>query len=187
MLFRDIPQFVHDGGYTCDIPFESLPDEVKRFITKYGLQMQPDFQRAHVWSNKQSIKFVEFLLRGGSSSRIIYFNHPGWMSCYEGDFVLVDGLQRLTACMQFVNYWRAWVPAVLVSRVGARRPFLLPAGRIIANFSVLTICLGGSFWIPLQTSISICITPTWATFFTFCHSTVVVLLNFCANQRNTNQ
>jgi len=103
MKFRDIPQFVRDGSYQVDIPLDCLINTIDRFTNKYGLQMQPDFQRAHVWTPEQSSRYVEFLLRGGRSSRVIYFNHPGWQGCYEGEFVLVDGLQRVTACLDFLN------------------------------------------------------------------------------------
>jgi hypothetical protein len=65
--------------------------------------MCPDFQRGHVWTEQQQIAFVEFLLQGGKSGKDIMFNHPGWMKSFEGDFVLVDGLQRLTAVLRFLK------------------------------------------------------------------------------------
>jgi len=68
-----------------------------------GLQLNPDFQRGHVWAEDQQISYIEFLLKGGKSARIIYFNHPNWMGNWQGDFVCVDGLQRLTAVMRFFN------------------------------------------------------------------------------------
>jgi len=103
MRFRDVPQYVRDGGYQVDIPLDMLIDTINRFTDSYCLQMQPDFQRAHVWTDEQSSRYVEFLLRGGRSSRIIYFNHPGWQDSYEGEFVLVDGLQRVNACLRFLR------------------------------------------------------------------------------------
>jgi hypothetical protein len=46
---------------------------------------------------------VEYILKGGMSGRDIYFNCPGWMISFEGDFVLVDGKQRLNALMLFLQ------------------------------------------------------------------------------------
>jgi hypothetical protein len=41
-------------------------------------------------------------LRGGKTGRVIYFNHPGWMRDYKGDFVIVDGKQRCEAVRRFL-------------------------------------------------------------------------------------
>lgn len=65
--------------------------------------MDPDFQRGHVWTEVQQIRYVEFVLRGGESSREIHFNHPGWMNSYEGAMVLVDGKQRLESVRKFMR------------------------------------------------------------------------------------
>jgi len=75
---------------------------IERYVDKFGLDLLPDFQRGHVWKREQQKLYVEFLLRGGSTNNVLYFNHPGWMNSFEGDFVVVDGLQRLTALMQFL-------------------------------------------------------------------------------------
>jgi hypothetical protein len=67
------------------------------------LQLEPDFQRAKVWTYEQQVKYVEFLLRGGKSNPIL-FNYPGWMKTFDGsEFVLVDGLQRITAITMFLD------------------------------------------------------------------------------------
>lgn len=50
----------------------------------------------------QRIAFVEYFLKGGISWRDIFFNHPGRMKNSRGEFVLVDGLQRLTAARRFL-------------------------------------------------------------------------------------
>jgi uncharacterized protein with ParB-like and HNH nuclease domain len=74
---------------------------------KHGLQLNPLFQRGHVWSESQQITFIEFLLKGGKSNRTIYLNHPYWgnLSKKQGynDFVCVDGLQRMTAVKRFLD------------------------------------------------------------------------------------
>ena len=56
-----------------------------------------------MWTRKQQIDYVEFILKGGPSGKDLYFNHPGWQDDYKGDFVLVDGLQRITAVLAFLN------------------------------------------------------------------------------------
>lgn len=103
MKFSDIPQFIEAGSYCVDMPLKMIPDKIKEWQDELGLQLNPDFQRGHVWTEQQQIAFMEFILSGGESGRIIYFNHPGWMNDFIGDFVCVDGLQRLTAICRFFN------------------------------------------------------------------------------------
>lgn len=101
--FKDIPQFIQAGSYCVDMPLKMIPGKIKEWEDDLGLQLNPDFQRGHVWTEEQQIAFMEFILRGGESGRIVYFNHPGWMGSFEGEFVCVDGLQRLTAICRFFN------------------------------------------------------------------------------------
>jgi hypothetical protein len=68
-----------------------------------GLDLNPDFQRGHVWSEEKQISYVEFCLRGGQSARDILFNHPNWQGSYIGQMVLVDGKQRLEAVRKFLR------------------------------------------------------------------------------------
>jgi len=65
--------------------------------------MDPPFQRAHVWTKQQQIAFVEFVLAGGVGSNTIRWNCAGWMGSFKGPFVLVDGKQRLTAVLRFLR------------------------------------------------------------------------------------
>lgn len=75
----------------------------------YQLQLNPDFQRGHVWTVYQQVAYVEYFLRGGRSGCVIYFNKPSWMGRHNpkpgeyDDFVCVDGLQRLTALRRFLR------------------------------------------------------------------------------------
>ena len=103
MKFADIQKLTREGHYQINIPIKRLPSWIQDHVESDGLEMNPDFQRGHVWTEEQQIAYVEFLLRGGQSGRTIYFNHPGWMGNFQGDFVCVDGLQRCTAICRFIN------------------------------------------------------------------------------------
>lgn len=105
--FRAIPKLTRDGHYGADYPLPSLVRWVKEKVAEEGLLMEPDFQRGHVWTEKQQIAFIEFILRGGKSGRVLYFNNPSWNHQVEADayndFVCVDGLQRFTAIRRFIE------------------------------------------------------------------------------------
>jgi len=103
MKFSDIPRFTRAPCYHVDVSLEYLPVYIKDLQENYNLNMSPDFQRGHVWSVSQQIAYVEYLLKGGSSGREIYFNSPNWMSDFKGEMVIMDGLQRITAVLDFIN------------------------------------------------------------------------------------
>ena len=106
MHFRDLPKFTRVGTYEVSWEFkyfiEWLNDEIKE-----GLNLCPDFQRGHVWTEEQQIAWLEFFLRGGNSGNVMYFNCPSWHYPVKdgayNDYVCVDGLQRLTAICKFIN------------------------------------------------------------------------------------
>ena len=106
MKYSDIPQLTRSGTYQVNVPLNHIKAAIDDYIDS-GLQMNPDFQRGHIWTREQQIAFVEFLLRGGKSSRTIYFNCPWWLGNSKtnsySDFVIVDGLQRITAVLAFMN------------------------------------------------------------------------------------
>ena len=97
--FKDIPQLTRAGSCNTNIPLTHMLKTISEWEQDeyYQLQLNPNFQRGHVWTEKQQMLFVEFLLRGGKSARVIYFNKPSWqmtktVNGYD-DFVCVDGLQ----------------------------------------------------------------------------------------------
>ena len=103
--FDDIPQFNMFRGYAVDVGWGFLKKWMDMEFIHGNLDMDPDFQRGHVWTPEKRTAFVEFMLRGGDSASGIYFNCPGYMSASEDDdeFVLVDGKQRLTSALDFLN------------------------------------------------------------------------------------
>ena len=103
MKFKDLPKFTRVGHYNVNVNWKYFTDAIERYVKEYKLEMNPDFQRGNVWTEKQQIAFAEYMLKGGTQARTIYFNHPGWMTSFEGPMYLVDGLQRVTAALKFLR------------------------------------------------------------------------------------
>lgn len=102
--FRDIPQFITWGSYAVDVSWTTLEKHLLDLGNGVDMQMDPDFQRAHVWTEDQQIAYVEFILRGGQSGRAILWNCPHWPKVIHGaPMVLVDGKQRLEAACRFLR------------------------------------------------------------------------------------
>jgi len=102
MNYDQIQPFTQDGYYRVDVSIRDFADSIRRYEKAYGLILNPDFQRGHVWTLDQQSSFVEYILRGGITQEI-RLNHPGWMNTFKGDFVCVDGLQRITALLGFLE------------------------------------------------------------------------------------
>ena len=103
MKFADIPKFTRDSIYHININLNYLQTWISEQQDDLKFQLNPDFQRGHVWIREQQIAYVEYILQGGKSGLELYFNIPGANQDWRGDFVCVDGLQRITACLEFVN------------------------------------------------------------------------------------
>jgi len=107
MLWREIPQFPQ-SHYWVNVTWRFLELTIADAVEKKGgggacLDLNPEFQRGHVWTEAQQVAYLEYRLQGGSSGRDLYFNCPGWMSDFRGPYVLVDGLQRLTCVRRFTR------------------------------------------------------------------------------------
>ena len=76
MKYNDIKVFpnIH---YHCDVPMSFIPEKIAKWEREQGLQLNPDFQRGHVWTTRQQIAYIEYLMRDPVSGKEIYFNHPG--------------------------------------------------------------------------------------------------------------
>lgn len=107
--FQDIPQLTKSGSWECDFPLDDVWRQVEQWkLEDPALDISPDFQRAHVWTEEQQVAWLEFFLRGGKTGRVIYFNHPGWGRSWKSrkgkpHFVIVDGKQRLEAIRRFIQ------------------------------------------------------------------------------------
>lgn len=104
MKLTDIPQFTRTANWKCDVGWSYLEEYINNHIKDSNLNLEPDFQRAHVWTQEQQSRYVEFILRGGNSGKDLYFNCKGWnYGLTEGPYVIVDGKQRLEAVRKFLR------------------------------------------------------------------------------------
>lgn len=104
--FQDIPQFTRPCFYKINVGWAYLEKHLEDWLyptAGAALDLDPDFQRAHVWTAAQQTKYVEFMLRGGHSAKELLFNCTGWNDDYRGPFVIVDGKQRLEAVRKFLR------------------------------------------------------------------------------------
>jgi len=105
-LFRDIRQFTQ-AHYSVHVSWDYLETWLKDH-EDMNVQLDPEFQRGHVWTEEQQIAYVEYRLRGGLAANELFWNCAGWMKlgttkgAFRGPMYLVDGLQRLTAVRRFV-------------------------------------------------------------------------------------
>lgn len=104
---RDIPQLTSPGSWECDYHLCSIIPAIDKWVAEQGLNLDPDFQRDHVWTVQQQQEYMLYWLRGGKTARVLYFNNPNWMRAVKhtkyDEFVLVDGKQRLKAIRDFVS------------------------------------------------------------------------------------
>ena len=99
MKFTDIPQLLtNKANYKVDVGFKYFSKTINQYVEEYGLILNPEFQRGHVWTEEQQEKYIEYVLKGGTSGKEIFFNKPSWhckAKTEYDDFVCVDGLQRI--------------------------------------------------------------------------------------------
>ena len=102
MKFSDIPA-ITDCVYTINVGWDYLRKWLKDQEDEIGLELDPEFQRGHVWTLDQQSRYIEFVLQGGRSGRDIYFNCKNWGKSFDGVLQLVDGKQRMTAVLDFLE------------------------------------------------------------------------------------
>ena len=101
---------VPKSNYGIDVSFNDLEYTLHNYTEMYGLNLIPDFQRGHVWTETHQIRFIEALLQGtvGDNGRLITFNCGDFSPNNRSsetvkDMVCVDGLQRLTSVRRWLN------------------------------------------------------------------------------------
>ena len=118
---RNIIQYPY-CGHVIDISLEYFEENIQYYANERGLQMEPDFQRTHVWNDDQRTRFVEHVLRGGGKEKPIITNQN------DEEFVLVDGLQRITAIRMFLDnkicafghFYNEYLPNSISQTIGVK-------------------------------------------------------------------
>jgi len=102
--FREFRTYTGRASYHVHVSWSYLQEHLDSWRQGYCVEMNPDFQRGHVWTEEQQIAYIEFKMKGGPSGEDIYWNHPYWQSGRDdAPLQLVDGLQRITAVFRFIN------------------------------------------------------------------------------------
>lgn len=107
---NDVKKFIPGGSYCIDVDWPYLKGWLASQNEKdQKVDLDPDFQRAHVWTTKQQVAYVEYIAREGVSAKVLHWNHPAWHRTEEdhcdldtNTLVLVDGKQRLHAVTLFM-------------------------------------------------------------------------------------
>lgn len=98
--------------YECDSQWSYIATRLASYAKGYGsVDLNPDYQRGHVWTKAQQSAFIEAAFRGvlPSSAFLVQLNCPNWNNYdkYNGDlprgFQCIDGLQRLTAIQSYLD------------------------------------------------------------------------------------
>lgn len=96
--------------YEVDYQFSGVERMLEWLADGTGVhvELNPDYQRGHVWTPSQKVHFITNILRGivTQAGLTIQFNAPAWENKATGDLPdqvqCIDGLQRLTAVREFL-------------------------------------------------------------------------------------
>jgi hypothetical protein len=112
-IIKALPPFPQ-AVYGMDVGIPELEKTIDRLTCDHNLDLNPDFQRGHVWTQDQKKAFLTALVRGAFPHQgvIIQFNKPHWSghgrnvpveNLNPKQLQIIDGLQRLTAVREFVR------------------------------------------------------------------------------------
>lgn len=101
---------VREAAYEVDTLWHMAQRQFDQLAEGYGaVDMNPDFQRGHVWTQDQQERYIEAAMRGtlASSGRLLQFNCPNWNfephdPALPPGIQCLDGLQRYTAVQRFM-------------------------------------------------------------------------------------
>src|SRR3546814_18789029 len=78
MNIADIKPYTGSVQYKVDVGGGFLQKFLDEQAVEEGIDLDPDFQRGHVWTPQNQTRYLEHLLRGGTSSRTLIWNCTGY-------------------------------------------------------------------------------------------------------------
>jgi len=134
-LFQPVPESVYTAHFRVDTAIASL----EKISLDYGapLDLNPDFQRGHVWTQNQQEEFILAMFRKvlPENAMVIQFNCRNWNTFDKETgkedlpkgFQCLDGLQRLTAMDRFlkneISVKGIYASDLAGSKYSMKRPF----------------------------------------------------------------
>jgi hypothetical protein len=123
--------FTRRAGYHVDVSWRYLEEWITS-QAEINLNLDPDFQRAHVWTRQQQTAYVEYVLRGGEAAkRAVLQLRRLEPPARPATFVIVDGKQRTrgrpapssgATCRSSARRCRSGGAGAADRDVGPRRP-----------------------------------------------------------------
>lgn len=102
MDWNEIPQFPR-ASHAVDVGWQYLETYLDNEL-EAGLSLDPDFQRAHVWTPAQRRYYIEYCMQGGEIGRNITLTCRSWNSGYRlQDYSICDGKQRVETVRRFMR------------------------------------------------------------------------------------
>lgn len=90
--------------WAVDVGWEDIEDHLERHCDKgHNLDLNPDYQRGHVWTLEQRRAYVEHVLQGGRIGNDILCACESWDAYPVKNYTLLDGKQRLTTILMFIK------------------------------------------------------------------------------------
>lgn len=101
MKWTDVPQFPR-AFHAVEVSWTYIEKQIAN-EQEVGLDLTPDFQRAHVWTMDQRRAYIEYSLRGGEVGRTLTFGCYDWNKSPVPGYVILDGKQRLETVRMFLR------------------------------------------------------------------------------------
>ncbi len=85
-----------NGGIDFGLPY------LEQGLKTFALDMEPPYQRGHVWTDEQRVAFMGHMLTGGPVQPLIW-NEVKLSNVLGSHFEVLDGLQRLTTILRWLR------------------------------------------------------------------------------------
>lgn len=97
-ILRQIQSKIPDCTYHVDTGLGRL----KQSLEQYDVNLNPDYQRDHVWTEGQAMTFMGSLLENSNAIPPFWFN---WVNdpFKQAKSELLDGKQRINACLKWLD------------------------------------------------------------------------------------